>query len=106
MLYKFMRIKKGDNVLIIAGKDKGKKAKVLKSFPSKGLILVEGVNIKKTHKRPKKQGEKGQIVEVSFPMNDCKAQIICSECNKPTRIGYKVEADNKVRICKKCQADL
>lgn len=102
-----MKIKKGDNVLIITGKDKGKKAKVLKSFPSKGLILVEGVNIKKTHKRPKKQGEKGQIVEVSFPMDISKAQILCSKCSKPSRIGYRMEDDNKkVRICKKCNADI
>lgn len=101
-----MRIKKGDNVLIITGKDKGKKAKVLKSFPSKDLILVEGVNIKKTHKRPKKQGEKGQIAEVSFPINASKAQILCSKCSKPTRIGYRIEGENKVRICKKCKADL
>ena len=101
-----MKIKKGDNVLIITGKDKGRKAKVLKSFPSKGLILVEGVNIKKTHKRPKKQGEKGQIVEISFPMQVSKAQILCSKCSKPTRVGYKIEADNKVRICKKCKADI
>ena len=101
-----MRIKKGDNVLIIAGKDKGKKAKVLKSFPSKGLILVEGVNIKKTHKRPKRQGEKGQIIEVSFPLDISKAQILCSKCDKPTKIGYKIEGENKVRICKKCQVEI
>jgi large subunit ribosomal protein L24 len=101
-----MRIKKGDNVLIITGKDKGKKAKVLKSFPSKDMILVEGVNIKKTHKKPKKQGEKGQIVEISFPINASKAQILCSKCNKPTRIGYKIEGENKIRICKKCKIEI
>lgn len=101
-----MKIRKGDNVLIIAGKDKGKKAKVLRSFPSKGLILVEGVNIKKTHKKPKKQGEKGQIVEVSFPMQISKTQIICSKCGKPTRVGYKIDVDSKVRICKKCKAQI
>ncbi len=101
-----MKIKKGDNVLIIAGKDKGKKAKVLRSFPSKGLILVEGVNIKKTHKRPKKQGEKGQIVEVAFPIGCSKVQIFCSKCDKPSRIGYKITEGNKTRICKKCGGDI
>ncbi|MEK7104078.1 MAG: 50S ribosomal protein L24 [Patescibacteria group bacterium] len=101
-----MRIKKGDNVLIIAGKDKGKKAKVLRSFPSKGFILAEGVNIKKTHKRPKKQGEKGQIVEVAFPVDCSKVQIFCSKCNKPSRIGYKITEGNKTRICKKCEGDI
>ncbi|MDD5738404.1 MAG: 50S ribosomal protein L24 [Candidatus Pacebacteria bacterium] len=101
-----MKIKKGDNVLIIAGKDKGKKAKVLRSFPSKGMILVEGVNIKKTHKRPKKQGEKGQIVEVAFPLICSKAQIFCSKCDKPSRIGYKITEGGKTRICKKCGGDI
>jgi len=101
-----MRIRKGDNVLIISGKDKGKKAKVLRSFPDKGLILVEGVNVKKTHKKPKKQGEKGQIVEVAFPMESSKAQIFCSKCEKQSRIGYKITTDNKVRVCKKCKAEI
>jgi len=101
-----MKIKKGDNVLIIAGKDKGKKAKVLRSFPSRGMILAEGVNVKKTHKRPKKQGEKGQIIEVAFPLECSKAQIFCSKCDKPTRVGYRVEEGNKIRLCKKCKAEL
>ena len=101
-----MRIKKGDTVSIMAGKDKGKKAKVLKSFPSKGLILIEGVNVKKVHKRPKKQGEKGQIVEMPTPFFASKAQIICSKCDKPTRVGYKMEQENKIRICKKCKAEI
>jgi len=101
-----MRIKKGDNVLIVAGKDKGKKAKVLRSFPSLGLILIEGVNVKKVHKRPKKQGEKGQVVETPVPFPVSKAQIICSKCDKPTRIGYKAEGENKVRICRKCKAEI
>ncbi|MDD4989923.1 MAG: 50S ribosomal protein L24 [Candidatus Pacebacteria bacterium] len=101
-----MRIKKGDTVLIIAGKDKGKKAKVLKSFPSKGLILIEGVNVKKVHKRPKKQGEKGQVVEMPAPFFASKAQIVCSKCDKPTRIGYEVKKEGKTRICKKCKAEL
>ncbi len=101
-----MKIKKGDTVLIMAGKDKGKKAKVLKNFPSKGLILIEGVNVKKVHKRPKKQGEKGQIVEMPIPFYASKAQIVCSKCDKPTRVGYKMEKENKVRICKKCKAEI
>ncbi len=101
-----MKIKKGDNVLIIAGKDKGKKAKVLRSFPSNNLVLIEGVNIKKAHKRPKKQGEKGQVVEMPVPFHASKVQIICSKCDKPTRIGYRIERDNKVRVCKKCGVEI
>lgn len=101
-----MKIKKGDNVLIIAGKDKGKKAKVLRSFPDRKFILVEGVNIKKTHKKPQKQGEKGQIVEVAFPIPISKVQIFCSKCNKISRIGYKITEGKKERICKKCQGEI
>ncbi|MDD5433573.1 MAG: 50S ribosomal protein L24 [Candidatus Pacebacteria bacterium] len=101
-----MRIKKGDNVLIIAGKDKGKKAKVLKVFPLLGLILVEGVNIKKVHKKPKKQGEKGQVVQMPSPFQASKAQVICPKCDKPARIGYQVNKEGKTRICRKCKAEI
>ena len=101
-----MKIHKNDQVLIIAGKDKGKKAKVLRGFPNKGLVLVEGVNVKKMHKRPKKEGEKGQVVEVPAPLPVGKVKIICPKCNKPVRIGYKQEAKKKTRICKKCKAEI
>lgn len=101
-----MKIKKGDTVLIMSGKDKGKKAKVLRSFPSDDLILVEGVNIKKAHKRPKRQGEKGQVVEMPAPFCVSKAQIVCSKCGKPTRVGYLVGKEEKRRICKKCKAEV
>ncbi len=101
-----MKLKQGDTVLISKGKEKGKKAKVLRAFPMKGLILVEGVNVKKVHKRPKKEGEKGQVVEVPAPFNSAKAMLICPKCNKPTRVGYKVSEGKKTRVCKKCQADI
>jgi len=101
-----MKIKKGDRVLIIKGKDRGKKGKVLRSFPEKGQVLVEGVNIKKVHKRPKKTGEKGQIVEVSSPLYISNLKLICPKCRKPTRVGYKIEGKTKMRICKKCGEEI
>jgi len=101
-----MKIKQGDTILVIKGKDKGKKSKVLRGMPSKGMILVESVNMKKVHKRPKKEGEKGQVVEVPYPLNASKVKIICPKCNKPSRIGYKVEEDKKYRVCKKCKAEI
>lgn len=113
-----MKIKKGDQVLIIKGKDKGKKGKALRSFPEKKQVLVEGVNIKKVHKRPKKTGEKGQIVEVSSPIYISNLKLICPKCGKPTRVGYnivksstekqktKINEKIKVRICKKCGAEI
>jgi large subunit ribosomal protein L24 len=97
-----MRIKKEDKVLVIAGKYKGKKGKVIKVLPTEGKVVVEGVNLVKRHVRPKKSGEKGQIVEMPSPFDISNVKLICSNCNKPTRVGYKVEGKNKVRICKKC----
>lgn len=101
-----MKLKKGDTVLIISGKDKGKKAKILKSFPKEDRILVEGVNLRKKHQKPKKGGEKGQIIQLPASINVSNAQIICSKCGKPTRISLKVEGDKKLRICKKCQQEI
>ncbi|MDD5146538.1 MAG: 50S ribosomal protein L24 [Candidatus Pacebacteria bacterium] len=101
-----MKIKKGDNVIVISGKDKGKKSKVLRGFPELGKVLIEKVNLKKVHKRPRKQGEKGQVVEVAAPVDVCKIMLFCSRCSKPTRAGYKIEGDKKVRVCKKCREEI
>ena len=96
-------IKKGQNVIVVTGKDKGKKGKVLKAFPAIDKVIVEGVNLQKKHVRPKKQGEKGQMVEVTVPIDISNIKLICDKCNKATRVGYKVEGKEKFRICKKCE---
>ncbi|NQU83017.1 MAG: 50S ribosomal protein L24 [Parcubacteria group bacterium] len=101
-----MKLKQNDQILVTKGKDKGKKAKVLRGFPAKGQILVEGVNVKKVHKRPKKDGEKGQIVEVPYPFDVSKAKFICPKCNKPVRLEYKITDNKKYRVCKKCKAEV
>jgi large subunit ribosomal protein L24 len=120
-----MKIKKGDQVLIIKGKDKGKKGKVLRGFPKKNQVLVEGVNIKKKHRRPRREGEKGQVVEVPAPIYISNVKLICPKCGKPTKVGYKVNSNlkspqsspassetllgrqkSKIRICKKCKAEI
>lgn len=98
-----MKVKKGDTILVISGKDKGKVAKILKSLPKERKVLVEGVNLKKKHVKPKRQGEKGQIVQVPAALEVSNIKIICPKCGKATRIGYKVEKGVKSRICKKCQ---
>lgn len=100
-----MKIKKGDSVLIISGKDKGKTGKVLRVFPQKDRIVVEGVNFKKRHRRPRKGGEKGQIAILPAPVHVSNAKLICSSCGKATRIGYRVEGGRKYRICKKCHRE-
>ncbi len=101
-----MKIKKGDNVKIISGKDKGKIGKVTKSFPVKNKIIVEGANLRKKHMRPTKQGQKGQMVQIAMPMDVSNAIIMCGSCNKPTRVGMRMSGEKKSRVCKKCGADL
>jgi len=101
-----VKIRKGDQVLIIKGKDRGKKGRVLRGFPKENQVLVEGVNIKKVHKRPRREGEKGQIVEVPAPINIAKTKLICPKCNQPTRVGYRLTERGKHRICKKCGAEI
>jgi len=98
-----MKIKKGDNVIIIAGKDKGRRGKVLRVLPKEGKIVVENINRIIKHVRPKKQGEKGQRVEMSVPFNISNVKLICPKCGKPTRVGYRILSKNKVRICRKCK---
>ncbi len=101
-----MKLKKGDTVLIIAGKDKGRKGKIIKALPKKGKIVVEGINLVKKSIRPRRTGEKGQIVSVPAALDASNAKIICPKCGKAVRIGYKKEGDKKYRICKKCMSEI
>ena len=101
-----LKIKKNDTVVILSGKDKGKKGKVLGTVPSERKVVVEGCNMVTCHIRPRKQGEEGGILQKEAPIYACKVQKVCPKCNKPTRIGHKVEGDKKVRICKKCGAEI
>jgi len=101
-----MKIKKGDTVLITAGKDKGKQGKVSKSLPKENKIIVEGLNIVKKSVRPKRGGEKGQIVAISRPIDASNAKIVCPKCGQPARIGYKITETEKFRVCKKCGGEI
>lgn len=104
--YKNMKIHKGDTVLIISGKDKGRVAKILRSLPKEGKILVDGINLKNKHIKPKKQGEKGQVIGVPAPLDASDVKIVCPKCNKAARVGYKLQDGKKFRICKKCKAEI
>lgn len=101
-----MKIKKGDKVKVLAGKDRGKTGKVLQIFPKEGRASVEGLNILIKHLRPQKQGEKGQRIEFPGLINISNLALICPKCGKSTRIAYKLgEKDSgskKFRVCKKC----
>jgi len=101
-----MKFKKGDTVLITSGKDKGRKGKIIDVFSKENRVLVEGINLKKKHVKPKKQGEKGQIVQLPGALNSSNVKIICSKCGKAARVGYKLEGENKFRICKKCNQEI
>ena len=103
-----MKIHKNDTVLIISGKDRGRKGKVLQSLPKAGKVLVEGINIRKKSVRPKKSGEKGQIVEMPGFLDISNVKIVCPKCGKATRVEYKISKDKKVknRICKKCGQEI
>lgn len=97
-----MKIKKNDQVLIISGDDKGKKGKVLKASLKSGKILVEGVNLVKKHIKPKRSGQKGQVVTAPNFLSVAKVKILCPKCGKGSRIGFELSGKDKVRICKKC----
>ena len=100
-----MRIKKGDQVQIISGKDKGKKGKVLRTLPSSGKIVVEKVNIIKKHVRARREHEQGQRVEIPAPFDVSNAILICPLCSKATRVEYSVSGERKARVCKKCKKE-
>lgn len=101
-----MKIKKGDTVSIISGKDRGKSGKVLEVFPKSGKILVEGVAFKQRHERPKKSGQKGEVIKKLSPIDSSNAMIFCNSCKKGVRVGFKISEKNKLRVCKKCNKEI
>ena len=101
-----MNIKKDDKVVVLSGKDKGKQGKILVSDPKAAKVIVEGVNVATKHQKPRKQGEEGGIIKVETPIYACKVMVVCPKCGKPTRVAHKLDAGKKVRVCKKCGAEL
>lgn len=101
-----MTIKKGDQVKVMRGKDKGKSGAVLYVDSAASLLSVEGLNLVKKRSKPRQQGKKGETVLVARPLSASNVMLICKSCKLPTRIGNRFEGDIKVRYCKKCQAAL
>ena len=99
-----MKLKKGDHIKILTGKDRGKTGIVLKAFPEEERISVDGLNLYKKRTKPRRQGQKGETVLVPRPFPASKAAIVCSSCKMPTRVGFRVEGKSKSRYCKKCEA--
>jgi large subunit ribosomal protein L24 len=102
-----MRIHKGDQVIVLSGKDKGKKAEVIRAFPAAHKVILEGVNVAKRHAKPTRATQQGGVIDKFMPMHVSSVALVCKSCGKPTRIGMKFdEAGEKVRICRKCGAEL
>ena len=92
-----MRIKKGDNVIVLSGNDKGKTGEVIKVMPKDNKVVVKGVNVRKKHIKPRSQGQEGGIVEMEMPIYVSKVMLIDPETKKPTRVGYEIVQGEKVR---------
>ena len=101
-----LHVKTGDNVMIISGKDKGKTGKVLVADPKALKVIVEGVNVATKHQKAQKKGQDGGIIKVETPIYVSKVQLVCPKCGKGTRVAYKIVDGKKVRVCKKCGAEI
>ena len=101
-----MRIKKGDTVKVLSGNDKGKTGEVLEVIPKSGKVVVKGINIRKKHIKPRKQGEEGGIIPVECAIDSSIVNVVCPKCGKSTRVGYVVEDGKKFRVCKKCNSKI
>jgi large subunit ribosomal protein L24 len=94
---KIMRIKKGDNVIIITGKDKGKSGKVERVLPKQGKLIVDGLNLMKSHQRPRRQDQKGQVIEKSMPITASNVMMVDPKTKKPTKVGKKADEQGKLK---------
>ena len=101
-----MNIKKGDTIVVLSGKDKGKQGKVLGTVPKSTKIVAEGLNMVTCHIKPRKQGEEGGIVKREAAIYASKVQVVCPKCDKGTRVAYEIKDGKKVRVCKHCGAEL
>ena len=101
-----MNIKKGDKVVVITGKDKGKEGKVTALVSDKGKVIVEKVNVITKHMKPKGAQKPGGITKMEGPIDASNVMVICPKCSKATRVGHEIQNDEKVRVCKKCGATL
>lgn len=99
-----LHVKKGDNVVVISGKDKGKVGKILEAQPKAGKVIVDGVNVVIRHTKPRTANQQGGRIEKFAAFNASNVMLMCGKCNKGTRVAHQIKDDKKVRICKKCGA--
>ena len=101
-----LHVKTGDTAVVLSGKEKGKRGKILSVNPKKGMVVIEGVNMIKCHTKPRRQGETGGIVQREAAMYASKVQVVCPKCGKGTRVAHKIADGKKSRVCKHCGAEL
>jgi large subunit ribosomal protein L24 len=102
-----LKIRKGDRVRVLSGKDKGKEGEVMRAMPRDGKVIVEGVNIARKSQRPTRTTQQGGIIDKDMPIQVSNVALVCPACGKPTRVGYKIDASgSKARVCKKCGGEI
>ncbi|HSL25873.1 MAG TPA: 50S ribosomal protein L24 [Acidimicrobiia bacterium] len=101
-----MRLREGDKVIVISGKDAGKESRISRVFPKKDQVIVEGVNTSKKHQRPRGQTMQGGVIDKDMPIHVSNVMIVCDDCGRPARIGYRIDENGKHRVCRRCGGDL
>lgn len=101
-----MKIKTGDNIMVLAGKDQGKKGLIIKAMPKDEKVVVSGINMSKHHLKPSRKSPRGGIIDMPSPITASNVIVICPHCGRPTRVAFKINNDIKERICRKCQGNL
>jgi large subunit ribosomal protein L24 len=102
-----LKIRKGDRVRVLSGKDKGKEGEVMRALPREGKVIVEGVNIARKSQRPTRTTQQGGIIDKDMPIQVSNVALVCPSCGKPTRVGYTIDkSGEKARICKKCGGEI
>jgi large subunit ribosomal protein L24 len=102
-----LKIKKGDRVQVLTGKDRGKTGQVTRALPESGKLIVDGINVAKKHQKATKATMQGGIIDKDMPIPVANVALVCPSCSKRTRVGYKIDGDGtKVRVCKKCGGEM
>jgi large subunit ribosomal protein L24 len=102
-----LKIRKGDRVRVLTGKDRGKEGRVMRALPREGKVIVDGVNVARKSQRPTRTTQQGGIIDKDMPIQVSNVALVCPSCGQPTRVGYKLDAaGGKVRTCKKCGGEI
>jgi large subunit ribosomal protein L24 len=101
-----MKLRKGDEVQVTTGKDRGRRGEITRVFPEDGRVIVDGINLVKKHQKPTRATMQGGIIDKEMPIQVSNVSIWCGDCKKATRIGYRFDNGAKIRICRKCGGDL